>query len=390
MKIAVMGFGTVGSGVVELFEEHNKTISEKTPEKLEIGYILDIRDFPGNKYEHLLTKDVNDILNDKEVAIVVETMGGLKPAFDFVSSALKNGKSVVTSNKELVATKGFELMEIAKENNLNFLFEAAVGGGIPVIHPMMNCLTANKIISIDGILNGTTNFILNKMITDGESFDDALSEAQKMGYAEKDPTADIEGLDAGRKLAILTSIASGIHVLPGQISTTGITSITLEDVSVADKAGFVIKLIASARLDENNKYTCVVSPALVSKSNPLSAVNSVMNAVVITGDAVGDVMFYGPGAGKIQTASAVVSDVVECARFADKDISEHWSANDESCVNSSSEFMAKFYIACEDTPAIPCCKIDGENAYITNDKYTFDEIYSLTKDSSVRNIMRIL
>lgn len=367
MKIAVMGFGTVGSGVVELVQKHRTTVSAKTPETIEVAYILDIRDFPGSEYASLLTKDINDILNDDSVGIVVETMGGLKPAYDFVKAALSKGKSVVTSNKELVAAKGSELLALARANGANFLFEASVGGGIPLIRPLCQCLTANDVTEINGILNGTTNYILTKMIYEGDTFESALSEAQALGYAEKDPTADVEGLDAGRKIAILCSIVSGTHVLPSSVHTEGISRITLRDVANAEKAGCVIKLIATAKKCRNGKYVCVVSPAFVRKTSLLADVNGVFNAVMVRGDAVGDVMFYGPGAGRLPTASAVVADVIDCARNIGADRSESWAEPSENNVNGTDSLVCRLYA----TGRLTGESVFGEAEILDNDPSHF-------------------
>ncbi len=316
MYIAVMGCGVVGSGVVELIEKNGAQIAAKTgADSVEVKYILDLRDFPDRPYGHKVVHDVNVIINDPEVEIVVETMGGLTVAYNFVSKCLQAGKSVVTSNKELVAARGYELLQLAKENSVSFLFEASVCGGIPAIHPLADCLGANQISEVAGILNGTTNFILTKMIRENMSFATALKMAQELGYAEADPTADVEGLDACRKICILASLAYGTHVSPVEVHTEGITNITLEDVEYAESFGCVIKLLGRAKKVEDDKIFIMVSPALVSKTSPLSSVDDVFNALFVRGDAVGDVMFYGRGAGKFPTASAIVADVMDCIRL---------------------------------------------------------------------------
>ena len=315
MYVAVMGYGTVGSGVVEVFNKnHESIVKRSTQSALEIRYILDLRDFPGDPNADKFIKDFNIILNDPEVKIVVETMGGLHPAFEFVSSLLKAGKSVVTSNKELVAAKGYELLKMAEENNVNFLFEASVGGGIPIIRPITQCLAANEIDEIAGILNGTTNFILTMMIEKQMSFEDALKLAQDNGYAEKDPTADIEGQDACRKICILASLCFGKHVYPDSVHTEGITKIALEDVAYVRNYGGVIKLLGRAKRLDNGKISAMVSPAVVMDGSQLASVRDVFNAIFIRGNTLGDSMYYGRGAGKLPTASAVVSDVIDCAK----------------------------------------------------------------------------
>ncbi len=314
INIAIMGHGVVGSGVVEVLLNNNDGITGRAAEEINIKHILDLRDFPDSPLSDRFTKDFNDILNDESVKIVVETMGGVKPAYDFVKSCLLAGKSVVTSNKELVAKHGQELVTIAKENNLNFLFEASVGGGIPIIRPMTQCLAANKICDVIGILNGTTNFIMTKMIKDNTDFKDALSTAQQLGYAEKDPTADVEGHDACRKICILASLAFGKHVYPESVYTEGISNITLRDVEYASKWGGVIKLLGKVSILESGKIAVTVYPAFVSNDSQLSLVDDVFNAIMVNGDATGEVMFYGRGAGKLPTASAVVADVIDCVK----------------------------------------------------------------------------
>ncbi len=311
---AIMGHGTVGSGVAELLICNNDRIASRIKGEMEVKYILDLRDFDGLSYSDKFIKDFNIIKDDPDVRIVVEVMGGLHPAYDFVKECLLRGKSVVTSNKELVAAKGAELLKIAEEKNVNFLFEASVGGGIPIIRPMAQCLAANEIQSVTGILNGTTNYILNKMIVDNMDFSAALKLAQDNGFAEKDPAADIEGHDACRKICILAALAFGKHVYPEQVSCEGITDITLDDVEYADNFNCVIKLIGHAARLDNGKITASVRPTVVSRENVLSGVHGVFNAITVNGDATGDVMFYGKGAGKMPTASAVVADVIDCAK----------------------------------------------------------------------------
>ncbi len=315
MQIAIMGFGTIGSGVAELLLKNQKSIVAKSmQDSLDIKYILDIRDFSNHELGKYFTTDFNDILNDPAVGIVVECMGGTEPAYEYVSKSLKAGKSVVSSNKELVAAKGYELLEIAKENNVNFLFEASVGGGIPIIRPISQCLAANEICEIAGILNGTTNFILTMMIQEGMAFEDALKLAQDNGYAERDPSADILGHDAARKICILASLCFGKHVYPDAVETVGITEITAEDVAYAKNWGGVIKLIGRAVRYENGKISTTVGPCLIQNHCQLASVDDVFNAILVRGDAIGDVVFYGKGAGKLPTASAVVADVIDCAK----------------------------------------------------------------------------
>ncbi len=311
MNIAILGHGVVGSGVAEVLLKNGQSISRKAGDTIQIKRILDLREFPDSPLHDRFTKDFNEILKDGEIRIVVETMGGLHPAYDYVRSCLENGKSVVTSNKELVAAKGDELLELARENNLNFLFEASVGGGIPILRPIDQCLAANEVYEIAGILNGTTNFMLTKMIEEHLSFDDALALAQKLGYAERDPSADIDGQDACRKICILASLAFGKHVYPEQVSTEGIRHITARDVEYAAALDGVIKLIARAQKAESGQLFVSVAPMILQKSSLLSDVNDVFNGILVRGDAIGDVVFYGRGAGKLPTASAVVADVID-------------------------------------------------------------------------------
>ena len=312
--IAVLGHGVVGSGVLEVLMTHKGSIARRADVEIKVKHILDLREFPGLPYSHLFTKDFNVILNDPEVTVVVEVMGGLDPAFQYVKACLEHGKSVVTSNKELVAEKDAALDCIAKENNLNFLFEASVGGGVPIIRPISQCLAANEVGEIAGILNGTTNFILTKMIREHMSFADALQLAQQLGYAERDPSADVEGADACRKICILASLAYGTHVYPREVHTEGITKITLEDVAYAEAWGGVIKLIGQVKMLESGKIHIGVCPMFVSRDSQLAGVDDVFNGILVRGDATGDVVFYGKGAGKLPTASAVVADVIDCVK----------------------------------------------------------------------------
>lgn len=336
MNVAVMGYGTVGSGVVEIINKRDLG--------LDVKYILDLRDFPGDENASKFTKDFNDILTDDTVKIVVETMGGQTPAFDFVSKCLAAGKHVVTSNKELVAEKGLELITLAKENNVNFMFEASVGGGIPIIRPLTFCLKANKIRSVNGILNGTTNFILTKMIRENMSFADALKIAQDNGYAEKDPTADVEGHDACRKICILSALAFGNHVYPKNVHCEGITKIALEDVATVAKIGASIKLIGTAEDRGNGQLYIVVSPAIVMADSQLNSVSDVFNAVLVNGDATDEVLFFGKGAGKLPTASAVVADALDCMEH---DVTRRpifWGPEKPELIMDYKEIPNKYYI----------------------------------------------
>ena len=335
-NVAVIGYGVVGSGTVELFMKNRESISKKIGRDCDIKYILDLRDFPDSPFADRMTKSFDDILNDDEVEVVAEVVGGTTFAYDYTKRLLESGKSVVTSNKALVAAKGAELLKIAREHNCNYLFEASVGGGIPIIRPLNKCLAGNEILQISGILNGTTNFILTKMIKDQMSFDDALKMAQKLGYAEQDPTADVEGEDACRKICILGSLAYGKHIYPEMVHCSGITKITLDDVEYAANAGYVIKLIGSVKKLEDGRLNAIVCPRLVPKSNLLASVDDVYNAISVTGDGVGDVLFYGQGAGKLPTASAVVGDIIDCLKHHHTVLALSWedsTADDKFVVN---------------------------------------------------------
>lgn len=344
VKVAVMGYGVVGSGTVEVFYKNLSSIKTKIgDDDIDIKYILDLRDFSGTPYDGKFIKDFNVILNDPEITVAVEVIGGLNPAYGFVKALLEAGKSVVTSNKELVAEKGAELLRIAREKNVNFFFEASVGGGIPVIRPLHHCMSANEIDEIAGILNGTTNFILTKMINDGMSFDDALSIAQKLGYAERDPSADVEGHDACRKICILASLAFGKHVYPKSVHTEGITKVTLEDVQYCNDFGGAVKLIGWAS-KRGDKAAVMVCPAFISNESQIASVKDVFNAILVRGDATGDVVFYGKGAGKLPTASAVVSDIIMAAKMHDNSKSLHWEDSEEEFVLDYKTLENKFYL----------------------------------------------
>lgn len=312
-KVSVLGYGTVGSGVVEILRENAELIEKRAGEKIQVKSVLDLRDFPGDPVQDIIVHDFEEIRNDSEVQIVVETMGGLHPAYEFVKASLESGKSVCTSNKALVAAYGSELLKLAEEKNVNFLFEASVGGGIPIIRPLKVSLAPDEILGISGILNGTTNYILTEMAENGSDFDSVLKDAQEKGYAEKDPTADVEGYDACRKIAILTSLAYGKQLDFEDIYTEGITKITDRDIQYAKELGAKIKIFGSSK-KVGDKVSAMVAPKLITASHPLYSVDGVFNAILVTGNMVGDVMFYGQGAGKLATASAVVSDVIDEAK----------------------------------------------------------------------------
>lgn len=376
VQIAVMGYGVVGSGVVEVITSHVESITKRAKEEINIKYILDIRDFPDSPFADKFTKDFEDIIGDDEVKVVVEVMGGVNPAYDFVKRCLQAGKSVVTSNKELVAKKGAELLGIAKEKNVNFLFEASVGGGIPIIRPMSQCLAANDVIEIAGILNGTTNFILTKMIDEQMAFADALKMAQELGYAERNPKADVEGDDACRKICILASLAYGKHIYPDYVNTKGITEISLDDVLYAEAWGGVVKLIGQVKRLENGKVDITVEPMLIERSSQLANVDDVFNGILVRGDSTGDVVFYGKGAGKLPTASAVVADVIDCVKHLNARKYLYWEDGTEADVEPYSETVFSVYVRAEanDTKAA----IEKANEF-------FADVKPLTRNGAAEN-----
>ena len=311
--VAVMGYGTVGSGVYEVLTKNKNIVSKNVGEELNVKYVLDLREFPGDPVENVLTHNFDDILNDEEVSVVAEVMGGIEPAYTFTKKCLLAGKSVCTSNKALVEKHGAELLAIAKEKNVNYLFEASVGGGIPIIRPLHTCLTADVIEEISGILNGTTNYMLTKMSAEGADYDEVLKDAQAKGYAERNPEADVEGHDPARKIAILTSLITGKKVDFEDLYCEGITKVTTEDIAYAKKMGLAIKLLATSK-KIGDQYSIMVSPKMIGAAHPLFAVNDVFNAIFVKGNMLGDSMFYGSGAGKLPTASAVAGDIVEAAK----------------------------------------------------------------------------
>lgn len=349
INIAILGYGTVGSGVAEVIRTNQELINKNAREEINLKYVLDLREFPGDPVENILVHDYNVIAEDPEVQVVVEVMGGVEPAYTFVKRALESGKSAVTSNKALVAAKGTELLAIAKEHNVNFLFEASCGGGIPIIRTLRACLTADKIDEITGVLNGTTNYMLDRMNREGCAFDDVLKEAQKLGYAEADPTADIEGHDACRKIAILSSIAYGKFFDFEKIHTEGITKITPADMKYAEKMGMSIKLLGSSCENAEGCYA-IVAPFLVGAENPLYAVNNVFNAIMVHGNMLGKAMFYGSGAGKLPTASAVVADVVDAVKHIGKDAMACWAAEEMNLIPIE-EIAFAWFVRVADTEA---------------------------------------
>lgn len=370
INVAILGYGTVGSGVHEVLNKNTKSIEKKAGDKIVVKYILDIRDFSNHPDASLFVKDFDIILNDKDVKIIAEVIGGIKPAYEFTMAALMAGKSVVTSNKELVATKGYELLKIAKEKNVSYLFEASVGGGIPIIRPMHQCLAANEIEEITGILNGTTNYILTKMINEKQNFADVLKDAQEKGYAESNPDADVLGHDACRKIAILSSLAFSKQVDPDKIYTQGITEISLEDVEYAKAMTGVIKLLGRSKLNEDGSVSVMVSPCIIKNTHPLANVDDVFNGILLKGDSIGDVMFYGRGAGKLPTASAVVADIID-ASHQRRDI--YWENSDPDFVKDFNQYENTFFI-----------RIKGENLQ-SNAKDIFGDITAIINKNAKAN-----
>lgn len=401
IKIAVLGYGTVGSGVVEVIEKNKDMVNKKAGEELSIKYILDLRDFPGDPYENKVVHDYQTIVNDPEIQIICETMGGTGAAYEFTKQALQVGKSVCTSNKELVAAHGPELLTMAKEHKCNYLFEASVGGGIPIIRPLNYSLTAEKIESITGILNGTTNYILSKMEKEGADFDAVLKRAQEKGYAERNPEADVEGYDACRKIAILSSLMLGENVDYRKVYTEGITKITATDFAYAKEMDMSIKLLAMSK-EVGDETLAMVAPFMISADHPLHMVNGVFNAVFVHGNMLGDSMYYGKGAGKLPTASAVVSDVIDCARHIGKVIMCFWDATDAKLINVE-EAENKFFFRVKsgngekvkalfgEVKSVKLSGMDEEEAFVTSlmKEKDFTEKYEKIADICVGNRIRV-
>jgi homoserine dehydrogenase len=370
INIAILGYGTIGTGVVEVLSTNGESIMKRAGDQINIKYVLDLREFPGDPIMEKLVHDINIILEDSDVKIVVEVMGGVEPAYTFVKKALLKGKSVITSNKELVATHGAELLDMARERNVNFLFEASVGGGIPIIRPLNQSLTADEIVEITGILNGTTNYILSKMSEDGLDFETALQNAQKMGYAERNPAADIEGHDSCRKIAILSSLAFGMQVDFEDIYTEGITKITDTDIRYAKAMGARIKLFASTIRENDERVYAMVAPVLIKASHPLYSVNDVFNGIFVRGNVIGDVMFYGSGAGKLPTASAVVADIVDAAKHLDKNIWTIWSSK-KLVLTDIDQVKHRFFI-----------RVEGDSLAVKEEvSELFGEVEEITAES---------
>lgn len=401
-KVAILGFGVVGSGVAEVLQKNGPHIDEKVHSPVELKYILDVRDFPDSPFAPYIIHDFAKIESDNEVDIVVETIGGTKIAKEFTERALRAGKSVVTSNKELVAEHGYELMRLAQVNGVSYLYEASVGGGIPIIRPLKQCLAANEITEICGILNGTTNYILTRMIRAGLPFRDALKEAQNNGYAEQDPTADIEGYDACRKICILASLAFGRHVYPAQVPAEGITGVTLADVAYAESCGRKIKLLGRAIRGADGKVRAFVAPHLVDGENPLAGVEDVFNAITVKGNAIGDVMFYGRGAGKLPTASAVVADVMDATHSMGRPKYLDWGPGGEDVAVPPDDIASAWYVRADAAAdhiraAFPDVGFlaragapAGETAFLTAGSLTRGRLEEKLTGLSPRSVFRVL
>lgn len=378
VKVAVLGYGTVGSGIVEVIKTNQDMVNKKAGDEIDVKYILDLRDFPGDPYENLVVHDVEIILNDPEVLVIAEAMGGVEPAYTFTKRALSAGKSVCTSNKELVAKHGAELLELARANKCNYMFEASVGGGIPIIRPLNASLTPERVDGITGILNGTTNYILTKMEKEGSDFDTVLKEAQDKGYAERNPEADVEGYDACRKIAILSSLIYGKNVNFENIYTEGITKITTNDFAYAKKAGYTIKLLAMSK-EVDGKYFAMVTPCMINDQNPLYFVNDVFNGILVHGNTLGNTMYYGAGAGKLPTASAVVSDIIDCVKHLGKTVFCFWD-KEELTLSSMDDSVKRFFVRVKDADFAKAKEVFGDveeiDAQIAEEKGFFTQAMS--------------
>lgn len=378
VKVAVLGYGTVGSGIVEVIKTNQDMVNKKAGDEIDVKYILDLRDFPGDPYENLVVHDVEIILNDPEVRVIAEAMGGVEPAYTFTKRALSAGKSVCTSNKELVAKHGAELIELARANKCNYMFEASVGGGIPIIRPLNASLTPERVDGITGILNGTTNYILTKMEKEGSDFDTVLKEAQDKGYAERNPEADVEGYDACRKIAILSSLIYGKNVNFEHIYTEGITKITTNDFAYAKKAGYTIKLLAMSK-EVDGKYFAMVTPCMINDQNPLYFVNDVFNGILVHGNTLGNTMYYGAGAGKLPTASAVVSDIIDCVKHLGKTVFCFWD-KEELTLSSMDDSVKRFFVRVKDADFAKAKEVFGDveeiDAQIAGEKGFFTQAMS--------------
>ena len=395
IQIAILGLGTVGTGVAKVVAENAKQIERKLGEPLQVKTVL-VRHFKDGPYRQLMTDDFTKVEEDDAIRVVVETIGGVGAAYEYTRRALLAGKHVVTANKQLVAERGCELLELARKKGVSYLFEASVGGGIPILHPLTQCMAANRIDEVYGILNGTTNYILTRMVRSGAFFSDALREAQAKGYAEADPTADVEGIDAGRKICILADLAFGHQVDPAAVPMEGITKLSLRDVKVAQRAGYRIKLLSRAVRLPGGGRTAYVAPHLIPEDNPLASVEDVFNAVMVRGNATGDVMFYGKGAGELPTASACVADVMECLQSSPRREEIGWSADGEG-FQSPQELHTRYYFRIEGSLTdaamafgqVEVLSEDGETAFLT-DRISGLEARQQSRFLNVLACMRVL
>ena len=395
IQIAILGFGTVGTGVAKVVAENARQIERKLGEPLQVKTIL-VRHFKDGPFRQLMTDDFKRIEEDGDIRVVVEAIGGVEAAYEYTKRALSAGKHVVTANKQLVAEKGCELLSLAKKKNVNYLFEASVGGGIPILHPLTQCMAANRIDEVYGILNGTTNYILTRMVRTGAFFSDALREAQAKGYAEADPTADVEGIDAGRKICILADLAFGHQVNPENVPMEGVSRLSLRDVKVAQRAGYRVKLLGRAVRMPGGGRTAYVAPHLIPEENPLASVEDVFNAVMLRGNATGEVMFYGRGAGELPTASACVADVMECLQASPKREEIGWSA-DDSGFEDPLELQTRYYFRIEGSLTdaamafgqVEVLSEDGETAFLT-DPITGRDALRQSKSLNILSCMRVL
>lgn len=397
VKIAVLGFGTVGSGVVETIDMNAGVIAKKTSQEISVKYIVDVRDFPDSKYADLVVHDFEIVEKDPEVSIVVETIGGVRVAYEFTKRSLAAGKSVITSNKELVATHGCELMELARNNNASYMFEASVGGGTPIIRPLMSCLAADDVTEVYGILNGTTNYILTQMFKNGVSFSAALAKAQELGYSELNPTADIDGIDACRKTSILASLMAGVYISPDEIEAEGISGVSINDVDAAACMGYTIKLIGRT-IKLNGKVYSYVAPHLISNISLLSGIENSMNGLVVKGNIVGEVLFYGPGAGKLPTASAVVADIIDVAKNSRAGELTEWKLSEESISGDSRELKTAWFVRTAENPEkmkklVPASKLicskDEKYSYYVGEMSKID-LMKMLEETNVFSAFRIL
>ena len=365
VNIAVLGYGTVGSGVVEVINTNHDIVNKRAGQEINVKRVLDLREFPGDPVENILTHDFEDILNDDDISVVVEVMGGVEPAYTFVKKCLIAGKSVATSNKELVAVHGPELIKIAREGNINFFFEASAGGGIPVIRPLNPSITADDVTEITGILNGTTNYILTKMDKEGADYATVLKQAQELGYAERNPEADVEGGDACRKIAILTSLVYGKNLDYNRIHMEGITRITTDDFKYADKMGYSVKLVGTTRKTDGKLYS-YVAPVMLPHDNPLAKIDDVYNGILVHGNALDDVMFYGKGAGKLPTASAVVSDVIDAVKNAGRHVPIIWE-DEELEMGTFADSESRFFVRTDEKDEAAIKAVFGDVEYVDSD-----------------------